>query len=519
MIRWRLVAILVTVPLLGLFALSQIEVPAQAPGAVAQGLAPEGQPRDVPPGDPPRQSMLRALYDALLGSDEIEGPQRDDAIRTLREADEILTRTKENNRRALAEVNRQVRIGNEHSPNIILIVADDLGYGELGSYGQALMQTPEIDEFAAEGIRFTEFYAGGAVDPVSRYTLMTGLHSGHLPPPEQAPITLDDRVRALAEVLWKAGYSTDGVGKWNLGGIDTPAVPWRQGFETWYGYLVPEEAAFAFPEFLWRNEVKESIPGNRDDGKQHYADDLFTEEVLEFLELRPAPRARPFFLYVAYTVPGTFREVPDDSPYADRDWTQPQKDHAAAVTRLDGYIGRITDKLEEQGLDRNTLVIFTSDTGPLMENNSPGDFFDSAGPLRGGAGELYEGGIRVPMIIRGWGFYGGAISPQVWANWDVLPTLAELTGTFPFPRPLDGASIVRVLRGADPFARELMYWTLDERRQAHAIRTEQWKGHRPSLDALLELYDLDADQIETNNVAGENPEVSERIEAILNGDE
>ncbi|HOQ88451.1 MAG TPA: arylsulfatase, partial [Phycisphaerae bacterium] len=292
-------------------------------------------------------------------------------------------------------------------PNVIFILADDLGYGSLGCYGQKKVATPNLDRLAAEGLRFTDFYAGSTVCAPSRCSLMTGKHTGHCWVRGNERIPLRPQDVTVAEIFKQAGYITGLVGKWGLGEPDTTGIPNRQGFDYFFGYLNQRHAHDYYPTYLWRNQERVELEGNRDNQRRQYSHDLFTAEALSFIEKN---KSGPFFLYLAYTVPhannerqqaeGMGMEVPDYGPYADRDWTVGQKGHAAMIYRMDRDIGRVMAKLRELGLDENTLVMFSSDNGPHKEGGYDPEFFDSNGPFRGIKRDLTDGGIRVPMIAR-----------------------------------------------------------------------------------------------------------------------
>jgi arylsulfatase A-like enzyme len=424
-------------------------------------------------------------------------------------------------------------------PNILLIVADDLGYGDLGSYGQKNIRTPALDRLAAGGMRFTAHYAGSTVCAPSRSALMTGLHTGHTPirgnsevkPMGQRP--LPDAVVTIAEILKSAGYSTALIGKWGLGGPGSSGEPNRQGFDYFFGYLCQRHAHNYYPEFLFRNTERVplrnvSAEPKREDGagvaveRAEYSADLIASEVLSFLDRR---RDAPFFLAWTATLPHANNEagargmeVPEYGEYADRDWPEPQKGHAAMISRLDRDVGRVLDKLDALGLAANTLVLFTSDNGPHREGGNNPDFNDSNGPLRGIKRDLYEGGIRVPLIARWPGrIAAGAVSRHVCAFWDYLPTFATLAGAKP-PDGLDGISFEAELTGRSSAQKthDFLYWEFHEGQASkQAVRMGRWKGVRLSPSAPLELYDLDADSGETRDLAAAHPEVAARIREYL----
>jgi arylsulfatase A-like enzyme len=411
-------------------------------------------------------------------------------------------------------------------PNIILITADDLGYGDLGCYGQKNIKTPNLDRLAAEGMRFTQAYAGSTVCAPSRCTLLTGLHTGHARIRGNARVSLRDSDVTIAEVLKPAGYATAHIGKWGCATPGSSGEPHKQGFEHWLGYVSNTEAHNYYPEFLWKNGERLKLTNKVERGvstnKAQYTPDLFTADALRFITENSA---HPFFLYLAYTQPHANNEagkngmeVPSYGEYADKDWPDPEKGRAAMVSYMDRDIGRVMDKLKELRIDENTIVLFSSDNGPHKEGGSNPDFHDCNGPLRGIKRDLYEGGIRVPLIVRWPGkIQAGATSHHVCAHWDILPTLAEVAAAEP-PRQIDGISFYPTLRGPD-FGRQrehdFLYWEFHERGFQQAARMGKWKGVLLKYGGKLELYDLEHDIGEEKDVAGSNPEIVARIEAYL----
>ncbi len=409
-------------------------------------------------------------------------------------------------------------------PNIIFILADDLGYGDLGCYGQKTIRTPNIDRMANEGMRFTQCYAGSTVCAPSRCCLMTGLHTGHAHVRGNARVPLPPEDVTVAEVLKDAGYTTGIIGKWGLGEPDTTGIPNRQGFDYWFGYLNQQHAHNYWPDYLWKNEEKYPLPNvlvreNIASKKEVYSHDLFTTEALDFIKRH---KSAPFFLYLAYTIPHANNEagregmeVPSDAPYTGEDWPQQQKNHAAMITRMDTDIGKIMALLSESGIDRNTIVFFSSDNGPHREGGADPEFFNSSGPLRGIKRDLYEGGIRVPMIVRWPGTIApGTVSDQVWAFWDFPPTAAELAGVSAPPN-IDGISMLPALLGREQKDHEHLYWEFHERGFTQAVRLGNWKGVRFGTDGPIELYNLESDVGEKNNVAEKHPDIVARIARIL----
>jgi arylsulfatase A-like enzyme len=404
------------------------------------------------------------------------------------------------------------------NPNIIFILADDLGYGDPGCYGQKLIKTPNIDRLATQGTRFTQCYAGSTVCAPSRCALMTGLHTGHARIRGNANVPLEPGDLTVAEVLQRAGYTTGIVGKWGLGEPGSTGVPNKKGFDYWFGYLNQTHAHNYYPDYLWRNGEKYPLR------KGEYSHDLFTREALDFVK---RSSDRPFFLYLAYTIPhannelfratGNGQEVPTDAPYSKESWSQPNKNFAAMVTRMDTDIRRLMALLKELRLEEKTIVFFTSDNGPQKEGGNDPAFFDSSGPLRGIKRDLYEGGIRVPMIVRWPGrVREGATSKQVWAFWDFLPTVAEMVGADSLGA-IDGISMLPALLGNSRRDRdhEYLYWEFHEGGFKQAVRMKDWKAVRLAAGRPLELYDLIADVSERNDIAGRHPGTVAKMEKIL----
>ena len=429
-------------------------------------------------------------------------------------------------------------------PNIVFILADDLGYGEVGAYGQKEIRTPHLDRMAAEGMRFTQFYAGNTVCAPSRSVLMTGQHMGHTTVRGNAgklgyaAQTLRADEVTVARVLRDAGYATGLVGKWGLGEADTVGAPWKQGFDTFFGFINQTHAHNHYPDFLWRNaEIVKlpnvvtpigDVPGAGYATKRvAYASDLFFAEARAFVKQN---RGRPFFLFLALTTPhannersrvlGEGNEVPDHTVYADRAWNESQKNHAAMITRMDDGVGDVMKFLREQQLDESTLVMFSSDNGPHREGGPNYDpvFFTSAGPHRGIKRDLTDGGIRVPFIARWPGqIAAGAVSGHVGYFGDLMATWAELAGA-KVPARLDSLSAVPTLLGrGDQPKHDYLYWEFYEGGVSQAVLLEgRWKGLRlKSPAAPVALYDVAADPGERDNVAAKFPERVARIAEIM----
>jgi len=414
-------------------------------------------------------------------------------------------------------------------PNIIFILADDLGYGDLGCYGQKQIKTPCLDKMATEGIRFTDAYAGSTVCAPSRCALMTGFHMGHALIRGNARVPLRPEDTTVATLLKRAGYATGIIGKWGLGEAGSTGIPTKQGFDYWFGYLNQHHAHNYYPTFLWRNEEKvplrnvvpkEDAQGGGMASERHeYSHDLFAQEALAFVEKH---KDKPFFLYLALTIPHANNEagregmeVPSDEPYTKEDWPQPQRSMAAMVTRMDRDLGRLFGHLKKLGIDDDTIIFFSSDNGPHREGGNNPDFFDSNGPLRGIKRDLYEGGIRVPMIVRWPGkAKAGPMSDLPWAFWDFLPTACDIAGV-EAPRGLDGISVLPAILGKEQKGHEHLYWEFHEGGFKQAVRLGNWKAVRLGTQRPIELYDLSADLGEKSNVADPHPDVVAKVAEIL----
>tara|TARA_R110002095_G_scaffold159356_2_gene138177 strand:+ start:7256 stop:8623 length:1368 start_codon:yes stop_codon:yes gene_type:complete len=407
-------------------------------------------------------------------------------------------------------------------PNIIYVMADDLGYGDLGCYGQIVIKTPNIDQLAKAGMRFTNHYAGHTVCRPSRLVLLTGRHSGHTPISQNEQYFFPQGATTVTSLLKNAGYATGGVGKWALGPPETTGVPSKQGFDYWFGYLDQGNAHNYYPEFLWSNEQEISLPGNKVGPQKRvsiqrktYSHDLLTQEAFNFIKRNAKHR---FFLQAHYTIPhanneggratGDGMEVPEYGDYASRDWPTPEKGFAAMITRLDRDLGNLVSLLKALNLEHNTVIFFTSDNGPHQEGMHQVDFFNSNGPLRGFKRDLYEGGIRVPLIVK-WPdkIQADSTSDHISAFWDFLPTACELAGIKP-PQNIDGISYLPTLLGKTQPTHETLFWKY---REKLALRAGKWKAVRTSADKALELYDLDSDIGEHHNLADQHPEIAAKM--------
>jgi arylsulfatase A-like enzyme len=418
----------------------------------------------------------------------------------------------------------------EGLPNIVFIMADDLGYGDLGCYGQKEIQTPNIDSLAEQGLRFTQCYAGAPVCAPSRSVLMTGQHTGHTRvrgntgkggvlgiggKPGRVP--LEDSDITVAEILKTAGYKTGMSGKWGLGEPGTSGLPNDQGFDFWFGFLNQRRAHSHYPDYLWLNRQRFDLPGNSNGQQHQYAHDLMTGFALHFIREQVAESPQqPFFLYVPYTVPHANFEVPDLGAYDDKPWTDEEKAYAAMITRMDGDVGHLLQLLDELSIADNTIVFFCSDNGAADRYDGT---FESSGPLRGRKRDMYEGGIRTPMVSRWPGHIpAGEVSDVPWMFADFLPTAVSLANAeVPAGLSIDGRSIVPTLLGKQQpeLADRFFYWEFFEKGYQQAGRWRDWKAVRLEQGGPLRLFDLAQDVGEENDVAAQNPDIVEKFEAFL----
>ncbi|MCE7058525.1 arylsulfatase [Dyadobacter sp. CY343] len=440
--------------------------------------------------------------------------------------------------------------GKPARPNIVFILADDLGYGDVGFNGQKLIKTPNIDRLASEGMIFTQFYAGTSVCAPSRSSLLTGQHTGHtyirgnkaVQPEGQHPIP--DSVTTVAEILKKSGYKTAAFGKWGLGPVGSEGEPGKQGFDKFYGYNCQSLAHRYYPNHLWDNDRKIVLEANQNLMYQkEYAPDLIQKQALQFVDEQYSHQ--PFFLFLPYILPHAELLVPDDSLFQQYKGKFEEKFHrgadyganatnggytsqeypratfAAMVARLDMYVGQVVNKLKEKGLDKNTLIIFTSDNGPHVEGGADPKFFNSSGGFRGVKRDLYEGGIREPFAARWPGtIKPGSKSDYIGAFWDILPTFAELAQARS-PQGIDGISFTDALKGKPTQKKhDYLYWEFHEQGGRQAVRQGNWKAVRLKAagnpDALVELYDLAKDPAETTNLTPQFPEKAKELGQIMN---
>ena len=434
----------------------------------------------------------------------------------------------------------------EKPPNIVYILADDLGYGDLSCYGQQKFSTPNIDRLAKEGMLFTQHYTGCTVSAPSRSCLMTGFHTGHTPirgnkrwnPEGEWP--LPGSSFTIAEMLKDQVYATGAFGKWGLGFVGTEGDPNHQGFDEFYGYNSQTLAHNYYPGYLWHNQEKIILHENDDGKKGAYSGDLIQKAALNFLEKN---KNGPFFLFYPTTIPHAELSAKEEYLKMFRGKFIPEKSYkgvdsgstfrlgpygsqsechaafAAMITELDDYVGGLMKKLKELNLEKNTLVIFTSDNGPHLEGGADPDYFNSNGDLRGYKRDLYEGGIRTPMLVRWPGIVkAGSSNDHISAFWDILPTFAEITGAA-IPKGIDGISFLPALTGKKQDQHDYLYWEFHEQGGKMAVRMGNWKAVKLNVDkdpeGKTELYDLSKDIGETNNIASSNPLIVKKMEAIM----
>ena len=429
-------------------------------------------------------------------------------------------------------------------PNIIFILADDLGYADLGCYGQQKTETPNIDLLAKQGLRFTQFYSGTTVCAPSRASLMTGLHTGHtairgnqsFEPEGQTP--LPDSIKTIANLLQQKGYHTAAFGKWGLGYITTSGDPNKKGFDQFFGYNCQSLAHNYYPDHLWDNHERVDLSENLS-ADVVYSGDKIHEQAMKFINEQK--QGKPFFLFLPYTLPHGDVIAPHDSIY--RYYIQkfnetarpapaatnqkikksfepyPHAAFAAMVSRLDKYTGEILKAIQKKGLDENTLIIFCSDNGPHRENGGDPDYFDNNGIYRGIKRDMYEGGIRVPFIAYWKGKIKPGVTDQPAAFWDMYPTFQQMAG-LPVSKNIDGISILPTLLQNGPQKQhEYLYWEFHENKGRQALRWKNWKAVKLNVnnaaETVFELYDLSVDPSEKNNLAEKFPDIKQKMEAMI----
>jgi len=422
-------------------------------------------------------------------------------------------------------------------PNIIFIFADDLGYGDIGCYGQQKIETPNIDKLAQKGMKFMQFYSGSTVCAPSRSSFLTGLHTGHTairgnvsyPPEGQTPIP--DSVITFANILQQNGYATAAFGKWGLGYITTSGDPNKKGFDLFYGYNCQSLAHNYYPDHLWNNHDRIDFAAK----DSSYSADIIHQQAIQYIK---NSGEKPFFIYLPYTIPHGEVIVPHDSTYyhyikkfkeqpvtAKRMYDgrplgeYPHASFAAMVSRLDKYVGEIVKLVEEKGIANNTLIIFTSDNGPHKEGGGDPDYFNSNGIYKGIKRDLYEGGIRVPFIAYLPGKIRSSVVDKPAALWDMYPTFLQMAGVS-VKKNIDGISLVPTFfQTGKQKQHEYFYWEFHENDGRQAIRWGKWKAIKLAVskisDPAIELYDLDKDPQEINNIAAQNPDVVKKMAELF----
>jgi arylsulfatase A len=432
-------------------------------------------------------------------------------------------------------------------PNIVFILADDLGYGDLSCYGQQKFSTPNIDRLARDGMLFTQHYTGCTVSAPSRSSLMTGQHTGHTPvrgnrswkPEGQWPLPADSYT--IPEMLKTKGYVTGAFGKWALGYIETDGDPDKQGIDEFYGFNCQGLAHNYYPDHLWHNHEKILLHENDSGKTESYSADLIHKAAINFIETN---RDKPFFIFYPSTIPHAELFAKEEYMEMFRGKFNPEKSYrgtddgpdfrfgpygsqpeahaafAAMIKQLDDYVGELMAKLAEFELEENTIVIFASDNGPHLEGGADPDYFNSNGDLRGYKRDLYEGGIRTPLLIKWPGkIKEGSVSDHISAFWDFMPTFAEISGA-DLPENIDGISFLPALLGKkNQKEHEYLYWEFHEQGGKIGLRMGNWKAVKRNVDktpqGATELYDLSTDVGEKNNMASSNPEIVTRMEELM----
>lgn len=441
---------------------------------------------------------------------------------------------------------RSAQVGNSENtkPNIIYILADDLGFGDLSCYGQPVLLTPNIDKLAAEGIRFTRHYAGSTVCSPSRASWLTGKHTGHTSVRGNFPDQMvGDHENTIAKILKKSGYTTGIIGKWGVGHPLPTDDPAKKGFDFSYGYINMYHAHNHYPEFLYRDGVKEKIQGNKlarnSDGtnpwskmpegtgvsseRNSYATDLFEKEAIQFIQQN---KDIPFFLFLSLNIPHANNEnvrngmeTPTYYEFGSKEWPEPEKGMAAMIRKLDETVGSIMKTLHEAGIDKNSIVLFCSDNGPHSEGRHSSGFFKSSGVFKGQKRDLYQGGIRVPFIVRWPGnVQSGSVTDHISAFWDVLPTFCEIAGV-PIPTDTDGISFLPTLlcNRAEQKNHPYLYWEFHEGKGKQAVMADDCTliKNNAKETPVYELYNIGSDISETKNLLEQYPEITSRLKSYI----
>ena len=415
----------------------------------------------------------------------------------------------------------------DEPPNLIFVLSDDIAQGDLGVYGQKLIQTPNLDRLCSEGTRYLSAYTGTSVCAPTRTSFFTGLHMGNCPtranreiqPEGQRP--LPENTVTIGKILKAAGYRTATMGKWGMGMFDTSGSPFRNGIDHFFGYNCQRHAHSYFPTYLYNNDHRVAIPENAGGKKRVYAQELIQQDVLKWVDKNAGD---PFFLFYAITLPHGRFEIDDQGLYKDKPWTEQEKNYAAMVTRVDSDLGALVKLLEEKGIAENTLIIFSGDNGSSFNPNTPlGKRFNQTmnGKLRGYKRGMYEGALRQAAFAWWPGTVpAGRVTDEPWAFWDLLPTFAELgRAEVPEGFKADGHSLVEFLKGGSAPRRDYFYWELHERSNGpiQAIRWGDWKGVRSVASGPVEIYDLSKDLGEATDLAAKHPELVAKAVELMNG--
>jgi arylsulfatase A len=400
-------------------------------------------------------------------------------------------------------------------PNLIFVLSDDIAQGDLGAYGQKLIQTPNLDRLCKEGTRYLSAYTGTSVCAPARSSFFTGLHMGHCPtranreiqPEGQRPLPKD--TVTIAKILKSSGYKTATMGKWGMGMFDTTGSPFRNGIDHFFGYNCQRHAHSYFPPYLYNDDQRFAIPENEGGRHAVYAQELIQNDVLRWIDQNAAD---PFFLFYAITLPHGNFEIDDQGLYKNKPWSEQEKNYAAMVTRIDSDLGALIALLEKKGIADNTLLVFAGDNGSSFDPNTPiGKRFNQTmdGTLRGFKRGMYEGALRQAAFAWWPGTVpAGRVTDEPWAFWDLLPTFTELAGAeLPAGYRTDGHSLVSFLKGGAAPPRDYFYWELHEGPSIQAIRWEHWKAVRPKQGGPVELYDLSKDIAESKNLAADHPDL------------
>lgn len=424
----------------------------------------------------------------------------------------------------------------DSKPNIIYILVDDMGYADLSCYGQQKYTTPNLDMLAANGVRFTNHYTGTSVSAPSRCSLMTGMHTGHtairgnleIEPEGQQP--MPESTVTVAKALHDVGYATGLTGKWGLGFPGSVSEPNKMGFDYFFGYNCQLMAHSAFPDHLWENTTKVEYPENKNCANKTWSQQEIVNHAKSFIQ---SNAQKPFFLYLALTVPHAEMVLPEvhmkdfigkypEKPYVGNHYGSqpyPHAAYAAMITWMDSQVGEIKALLKSLNIDENTVIMFASDNGPHVEGGNDPDFFNSNGGYRGYKRDLYEGGIRTPLIVS-WPakIKAGQVSNHVSAFWDVMPTLCDIAGA-KTPKHIDGLSFAPVLLGKKAKEHDYLYWEFHEMGKRQAARMGQWKAVKLNIanpqKTKTELYDLSSDPFEKVDVAAAHPDIMKKMEKIF----